>query len=273
MVRKLLMTGGLVLASANGSAQFLVAQIISTIYLVTVIRTMPYERDQDDFLQLFASTSILFTLMAGFALKAEERVAAVAEEAGMSMMQDEEANQDLHVIGTALVVINATVFLFAMCSLVYVLAPALLGIRGKLALWKKRREAKRQNKARLEKKLGARVDRNKTTAKGKDKGQGKPKAGSSRTSRSGSSSGRGKSRGGKTARSGRGGGTGRGRQQSGRPASKTSTGRNASKTKVIPERKNSRGGGRGGRRNSRGGRGGGGRRASGRASGSGGRRR
>ena len=70
MIRKLMLTGGLVLAADGSSAQFLIAQIISLLYLVLVIRKLPYENDMDDVLQTIASVSILFTLMAGFAMKA-----------------------------------------------------------------------------------------------------------------------------------------------------------------------------------------------------------
>ena len=45
MIRKLLLTGGLVLAADGTSAQFLIAQVISLLYLVLVIRYVPYEND------------------------------------------------------------------------------------------------------------------------------------------------------------------------------------------------------------------------------------
>ena len=45
MIRKLLLTGGLVLAADGTSAQFLIAQVISLLYLVLVIRKLPYEND------------------------------------------------------------------------------------------------------------------------------------------------------------------------------------------------------------------------------------
>jgi hypothetical protein len=50
----------------------MIAQTISILYLVLVIRTMPYENDMDDVLTTIASISILFTLMAGYAMRADQ---------------------------------------------------------------------------------------------------------------------------------------------------------------------------------------------------------
>merc|ERR1711865_45465 len=115
MIRKLLLTGGLVLAADGTSAQFLIAQVISLLYLVLVIRKLPYENDTDDILQTLASVSILFTLMAGFAIKSEEQDCNVGT--------DNDAIYNKNIMGFVLVGINGFVFIFAIVTLGAIIVP------------------------------------------------------------------------------------------------------------------------------------------------------
>jgi hypothetical protein len=73
MIKKMLLTGGLVMLAPGSSAQILVAVIITLIYYSLVLKLEPYEDDKDDFLQFIASTQILLTLIMGFALRSDDK--------------------------------------------------------------------------------------------------------------------------------------------------------------------------------------------------------
>merc|ERR1712127_263603 len=86
------------------------------LYLVLVIRTLPYEMDTDDILQSLASVSILFTLMAGFALKTEQ------EKESLMMSNDNESIYNKKILGIVLCGING--FVFAIATLAAIIGPA-----------------------------------------------------------------------------------------------------------------------------------------------------
>jgi hypothetical protein len=162
MLRKLLLTGGLVVASDQGSAQILMAQVICVLYLIVVVRTMPYESDKDDVLQVCASTSLLLTLMAAFTLKAQERVDKARTEGGSTMRLSVAEDTDRGIVGTMLVTINAMVLAFAAMNLVILVWPFLKTCKGRM---KRHREQRRENRE-LQKKL-----RNKLEAKQRKDGK------------------------------------------------------------------------------------------------------
>ena len=150
MLRKLLLTGGLVLAADGTSAQFLIAQIISLLYLVLVIRTLPYEMDTDDILQSLASVSILFTLMAGFALKTEQ------EKESLMMSNDNESIYNEKILGIVLCGINGFVFVFAIATLAAIIGPACRDCKKNLVRRKLKQAEDRKKQEGLQKKFKGR---------------------------------------------------------------------------------------------------------------------
>ena len=164
MIRKLLLTGGLVLAADGTSAQFLIAQVISLLYLVLVIRKLPYEADTDDILSTLASLSLLFTLMAGFAIKSEE-------DAGINNM-DSQAMYNKNIMGIFLCCINGFVFLFAMGSLGAIIGPACKDCKKNIQARRLKKAKERENQAALEKKYkNRRTPSNKLKTKTNNKGK------------------------------------------------------------------------------------------------------
>ena len=71
MIKKMILAGGLVLVAPGSSAQILVGILVTLAYLLLLMKTMPYEDDGDDSLQVLATTQILLCLIAGFALKTD----------------------------------------------------------------------------------------------------------------------------------------------------------------------------------------------------------
>ena len=69
MLKKMALTGGLVLVAPGSAVQILFGALLALFYLLGAVRTAPYEEDSDDVLEIFASLAILLTLLAGFALK------------------------------------------------------------------------------------------------------------------------------------------------------------------------------------------------------------
>ena len=151
MLRKLLLTGGLVLAADGTSAQFLIAQIISLLYLVLVIRKLPYEMDADDILQSLASISILFTLMAGFALKTEQ-------EKETCTTSDNESIYNKQILGFVLCGINGFVFVFAIATLAAIIGPACRDCKKNLVRHKLKQSEDRKTQEALQKKFGDRKE-------------------------------------------------------------------------------------------------------------------
>jgi|UPI0004B1A788 hypothetical protein len=74
MMRKMVMTGGLVLVAAGSSAQLFVAQLITLFYMLLVLKLAPFKSSRDDWLSFIMSVQIMVTLMLGFALKTKNNV-------------------------------------------------------------------------------------------------------------------------------------------------------------------------------------------------------
>ncbi len=155
MTRKLLLTGGLVVASDQGSAQILIAQVICVLYLIAVVRTMPYESDKDDVLQMCASTSLLLTLMAAFTLKAQERVDKARAEGGNILSSNVAEDTDRGVVGTMLVTVNAMVLAFAAINLMILVYPFLKTCKSRMNRFREQRRKQRELKKKLRSKLEA----------------------------------------------------------------------------------------------------------------------
>ena len=169
MLRKLLLTGGLVLAADGTSAQFLIAQIISLLYLVLVIRTLPYEMDTDDILQSLASVSILFTLMTGFALKTEQEKESLMTGTG----NDSESIYNKQILGFVLCGINGFVFVFAIATLAAIIGPACRDCKKNLVRRKLKQAEDRKKQEGLKKKFkGRNLKKEKSIRDGKVGGGG-----------------------------------------------------------------------------------------------------
>jgi hypothetical protein len=108
MVKKVILTGGLIIVAKGTSAQILVAEVICASYLLLVVRTLPYHSDADDLLQSVASISLLFTLMIVFAIKTD-------------VPNNREYN--LESMGLLLTFLNTIVFLLAIFGICVVVCP------------------------------------------------------------------------------------------------------------------------------------------------------
>ena len=65
-----MLTGGLVMIAPGTSAQILVGLIIALIFYTILLKTQPYEGEEEDLLQSIATASTVMTLLIGFTLKA-----------------------------------------------------------------------------------------------------------------------------------------------------------------------------------------------------------
>ena len=72
MIKKMMLTGGLVLLAPGSSAQILLGILITLVYLCLVLKFEPYNEDEDDFLQFVATITILLTLISGLALRSDD---------------------------------------------------------------------------------------------------------------------------------------------------------------------------------------------------------
>ena len=97
MLKKMMLTGGLILLGPGSSAQVFLAVLIILGYLCLVLKCNPYQENDDDFLQFLATTTILLTLVAGMALRADDAVTSGYYESG--------------VMSTLLVAVNSFIFL------------------------------------------------------------------------------------------------------------------------------------------------------------------
>ena len=71
MIKKMLLTGGLVLVAPGSSAQIMLGALIALVYLLAFVKASPYEEDADDVLEFVCTLAILLTLLGGFALKTQ----------------------------------------------------------------------------------------------------------------------------------------------------------------------------------------------------------
>ena len=71
MIRKMIMTGGLILVATGSSAQLLLAEIITLSYMLFVLKLAPFHSNHDDLLSFVTSLQIMLTLMLAFALKTD----------------------------------------------------------------------------------------------------------------------------------------------------------------------------------------------------------
>ena len=67
MIRKMIMTGGLVLVAEGSSAQLFIAQLVTLFYMLLVLKLAPFKSNHDDWLSFIMSVQIMVTLMLGFA--------------------------------------------------------------------------------------------------------------------------------------------------------------------------------------------------------------
>jgi hypothetical protein len=82
MLKKMALTGGLVLIYPGTSAQILFGALLALFYLLFLVRAAPFAENTDDTLEIFASLAILLTLLAGFALKTQ------SNEVGSTIYED-----------------------------------------------------------------------------------------------------------------------------------------------------------------------------------------
>ena len=72
MIKKMLLTGGLVLLAPGSTAQILVGVLITLVYFSCVMKLEPYEDYNDDILQTISTVQIMLTLLMGFALRSDD---------------------------------------------------------------------------------------------------------------------------------------------------------------------------------------------------------
>ena len=86
MAKKCMLTGGLILVAPGSSAQILLGTLIALVYLLLVLKSGPYEDDDEDALQFLATLQTLLTLLAGFALKTQSPETGLYEDALMDVL-------------------------------------------------------------------------------------------------------------------------------------------------------------------------------------------
>ena len=245
-IKKVLLTGFLIIVAKGSSIQILVAEVITAIYLLAMVRTVPYHSDADDLLQSIASICLLFTLMIVFALKTDD---------------PDKPQYDKNVMGILLTILSIAVFTSAIMGISILFCPNISKWFHKNgctcyhahhitleeeeeAAARKKEEAKEAEESKNDETKNETV-LNIKDKKGKGKksrrGNGGRNGKRGRGRRGGGRSGHGgrgrSSRGGNTrTRSTRGGRGGRGRGK-GRPGTKSNT---AKKVKVSPAKKKSR---------------------------------
>ena len=244
-IKKVLLTGFLIIVAKGSSIQILVAEVITAIYLLAMVRTVPYHSDADDLLQSIASICLLFTLMIVFALKTDD---------------PDKPQYDKNVMGILLTILSIAVFTSAIMGISILFCPNIskwfhkngctcyhahhITLEEEEAAARKKEEAIEAEESKNDETKNETV-LNIKDKKGKGKksrrGNGGRNGKRGRGRRGGGRSGHGgrgrSSRGGNTrTRSTRGGRGGRGRGK-GRPGTKSNT---AKKVKVSPAKKKSR---------------------------------
>jgi hypothetical protein len=107
-INKVLLTGFLIIVAKGSSVQILVAEVITAIYLLAMVRTVPYHSDADDLLQSISSICLLFTLMIVFALKTDD---------------PDKPQYDKNVMGILLTILSIAVFTSAIMGISILFCP------------------------------------------------------------------------------------------------------------------------------------------------------
>ena len=108
MLRKIFLTGGLLLVFKGQTSQLFVGQLICLAYLLLVVRTLPYQSDADDFLQTTVSSVILINLLIAMILKTDD---------------SSPRQYDADSMGLMLIVLNSTVVLTVLVCILIILFP------------------------------------------------------------------------------------------------------------------------------------------------------
>merc|ERR1712166_308 len=124
--------------------------------------------EKDDILQTLASVSILFTLMAGFAIKSEEQDCNVGT--------DNDAIYNKNIMGFVLVGINGFVFIFAIVTLGAIIVPCLHDCRSNYKKRKMQKIEDQKKQKELNEKFKNRKAPPKPKPPSKKKEKGKSKA-------------------------------------------------------------------------------------------------
>jgi hypothetical protein len=104
MLRKALLTGGLVLLLPGTSAQVLSGLLVCQFYILFLTKKTPYKEPTDDWLQIFASLQLLLTLLGGLVLKMDDPDHRLYEDAFMTY---------------TLITLNALVFVIGFCTMAF----------------------------------------------------------------------------------------------------------------------------------------------------------
>ena len=69
MVKKMLLTGAMVVITPGTSTQLLIGLMIAILYMLAVLKTAPFLEDSDDWLSFSTSLQLVLTLLFGLVLK------------------------------------------------------------------------------------------------------------------------------------------------------------------------------------------------------------
>ena len=97
MLKKITLTGGLVIIPAGSSSQVLVGMLVSLAYLLLIVRFEPYEDITEDRMQMCTSLQILFNLLTGLILRL-----------------DRDGEYEPNTIGIILIAMNAVVIVLSL---------------------------------------------------------------------------------------------------------------------------------------------------------------
>lgn len=111
MIKKVILTGGLVIIAKGSSAQILLGQVVCALYLILCIRTLPYVDDTDDLLQSLASTAMLLNMMVAFALKTNNT---------------DDPEYDEYTWGILLIIVNMIIMILGVSGMLILGCPCIL---------------------------------------------------------------------------------------------------------------------------------------------------
>ena len=114
MNRKMVMTGGLILVGAGSSAQLFIAQWLTLIYMLLVLKLAPFRSLHDDWLSFVMSLQIMVTLMLAFALKTKGNNKSISTPTSKI---DEGAYED-EIMGLIMVLLS---WIALMCAVLCIL--------------------------------------------------------------------------------------------------------------------------------------------------------